>query len=132
MVGVIGSGGERRGLVAGRMSFDGPELMLRDAIFRIASMTKPVTAVAALMLVDEGRLRLDERVDRLLPELGNLRVLRTLGSTAHDTVPAERAITVEDLLTFRLGWGVQLEFHAAPMVGMVGLGLPGSMCLARR
>jgi CubicO group peptidase (beta-lactamase class C family) len=108
-VGVIASSGKRRVLVAGRMSFEGPETMRRDAIFRIASMTKPITAVAALMLVEEGKLRLDEAVSRLLPELADVRVLRSLASSERDTVPADRPITVEDLLTFRLGWGVLFE-----------------------
>ena len=110
MVGVVGCGGERHVFVAGHMSFEGTSPpMRRDAIFRIASMTKPFTAVAALMLVDEGKLRVDEPVDRLLPELAGLRVLRTLGSTPDDTVPMKRPITVEDLLIFRLGWGVQFD-----------------------
>ena len=123
LVGVIASGGDRRVLVAGRMSFDGPEPVRRDAIFRIASMTKPITAVAALMLVEEGKVRLDESVNRLLPELAELRVLRTVGSTEDDTVPAERPITVEDLLTFRLGWGVQFDADL-PIQRLVG-DLPG-------
>lgn len=123
MVGVIANAGKRRVLVAGRMSLGGSEPMRRDAIFRIASMTKPITAAAALMLVDDGKLRLDEPVERLLPELADLRVLRTLGSTEQDTVPAERAITVEDLLTFRLGWGVQFDPNL-PIQRLVS-GLPG-------
>jgi CubicO group peptidase (beta-lactamase class C family) len=64
--------------------------MARDSIFRIASMTKPVAAAAAMILVEEGRLRLDEPVDRLLPELANRRVPRTLESALDDTVPANR------------------------------------------
>ena len=60
----------------------------RDTIFRIASMTKPVTAVAAMILVEEGRLRLDEPVDSWLPELAARRVLRALDSPLEDTVPA--------------------------------------------
>jgi CubicO group peptidase (beta-lactamase class C family) len=78
----------------------------RDAIFRIASMTKPVTAVAALILVEECKLRLDDPVDELLPELANRRVLRTLEGPLDDTVPAARPITLRDLLTFRLGIGL--------------------------
>ena len=79
--------------------------MARDTIFRIASMTKPVAAAAAMILVEEGKLRLDEPVERLLPELANRRVLRTLASKLDDTVPANRAITLRDLLTFRCGFG---------------------------
>jgi len=75
--------------------------MRRDTIFRIASMTKPVTAVAAMILVEEARLRLDEPVDRWLPELANRRVLRAIESPLDDTVPAARPITLRDLLTFR-------------------------------
>ena len=72
-----------------------------DSLFRIASMTKPVTAVAAMMLVEDGKLVLDEPVDRLLPELANRRVLARIDAELDDTVPAKRPITVEDLLTFR-------------------------------
>jgi CubicO group peptidase (beta-lactamase class C family) len=79
--------------------------MRRDTIFRIASMTKPIAAAAAMILVEEGKLRLDEPVARLLPELAHMRVLRTLESALDDTVPAERAITLRDALTFRLGMG---------------------------
>ena len=78
----------------------------RDTIFRIASMTKPVTAVATLILLEECKLRLDEAVDRLLPELADRRVLRTLGGSLDDTVRAKRSITVRDLLTFRMGFGI--------------------------
>jgi len=94
--------------VLGKMAFgDAPE-MRRDSIFRIASMTKAVTAAAVMMLAEEGRFRLDEPVDRLLPELANRRVLRRLDSELDDTVPATRPITIEDLLTFRCGLGIIL------------------------
>jgi CubicO group peptidase (beta-lactamase class C family) len=79
--------------------------MQRDTIFRITSMTKPVTAAAALILVEECRLRLDEPVDRLLPELANRQVLRRIDGPLDETVPAHRPITLRDLLTFRLGFG---------------------------
>jgi len=78
----------------------------RDTIFRIASLTKPVTAVAAMILVEECKVRLDETVDRLLPELANRKVLRRLDGPLDDTVPAKRAITVRDFLTFTWGFGV--------------------------
>jgi len=80
--------------------------MRHDTIFRISSMTKPVTAVATMILVEECRLRLDEPVDRLLPELSDRKVLRRLDGPLDDTVPAARPITVRDLLTFRLGYGL--------------------------
>lgn len=77
----------------------------RDTIFRIASMTKPVTAAAAMILVEECKLRLDDPVDRLLPQLADRRVLKRLEGPLDDTVPAHRPITLRDLLTFRLGFG---------------------------
>jgi CubicO group peptidase (beta-lactamase class C family) len=77
----------------------------RDTIFRISSMTKPITAALAMVLVERGRLRLDDPVDELLPELADRRVLTSMDAALDDTVPARRAITLRDLLTFRLGWG---------------------------
>jgi CubicO group peptidase (beta-lactamase class C family) len=77
-----------------------------DTIFRIASMSKPVAAVATMILVEECRLRLDDPVDELLPELASRQVLRSLDAPLDDTVPAERAITVRDLLTFTTGLGM--------------------------
>lgn len=85
---------------------DAADPMRRDTIFRIASMSKPVTAVAALSLVEEGRLHLDEPVERFLPELANRRVLARLDGPLDETVPAARSITLRDLLTFRMGFGI--------------------------
>ncbi len=76
-----------------------------DTIFRISSMTKPVTGVAAMILLEECVLRLDEPADRLLPELADRRVVRRIDGPVDDTVAAKRPITVRDLLTFRLGFG---------------------------
>ena len=101
-VGLIARGADVDVIPFGRMAIDGPP-MRRDTTFRIASMSKPVTAAATVMLVDEGKLRLDERVDRLLPELANRLVLRRLYGPIGETVAARRPITVEDLLTYRLG-----------------------------
>lgn len=89
----------------GTMAFGGAEPMRRDTIFRLASMTKPITAVGAMTLVEECRLRLDDPVDDWLPEMKDRRVLRTIDSALDDTVPAGRRITVRDLLTFRCGVG---------------------------
>jgi CubicO group peptidase (beta-lactamase class C family) len=80
----------------------------RDTIFRIASLTKPITAAAAMILVDAGVLELDAPVERWLPELANRRVLRAIDAPLDDTVPARRAISVRDLLAFTLGWGITL------------------------
>ena len=77
-----------------------------DTIFRISSMTKPITAAAAMLLVDDGRMRLDEPIDRLLPELAGRRVLRRLDGPLDDTVPATRPISLRDLLTFTMGFGL--------------------------
>jgi len=82
----------------------------RETIFRIASMTKPITAAAAMILVEETKLRLDEPVDRWLPELADRKVLRGIDSTLDDTVPAKSPITLRDLLTFRLGLGAVMAF----------------------
>lgn len=82
--------------------------MRRDTLFRITSMTKPVTAAATMLLVEEGRLGLDEPVDRLLPELADRQVLRRVDGPLDDTVPAHRSITVRDLLTLRMGFGIIL------------------------
>ena len=91
--------------VIGKRAFTDPDPMRRDTIFRISSMTKPIIAVAAMILVEECKMRLDESVDRWLPELAERRVLKRLDGPLDDTVPAKRAITVRDLLTFRLGFG---------------------------
>lgn len=93
----------------GTMAFDSEEPMRRDAIFRIASLTKPVLAAATMMLVDDGQLALDEPVDRLAPELANRRVLRRIDGPLDDTVPANRPITIEDLLSLRMGYGMVFE-----------------------
>lgn len=77
--------------------------MQLDTLFRIASMTKPVTSVAALMLMEEGRLRLEDPISRWIPELAGPRVLRDAAGPLDDTVPAAREITVEDLLMHRSG-----------------------------
>src|SRR6266581_110089 len=93
----------------GVMAFGGTEPMRRDTIFRIASMTKPVLATATMMLVEKGTLAIEDPVDRLLPELADRRVLKRIDGPLDDTVPARRPITVEDLLTFRMGHGLIVE-----------------------
>ncbi|MBU8815690.1 serine hydrolase domain-containing protein [Mycolicibacterium goodii] len=77
--------------------------MQRDTIFRIASMTKPVTVAAAMALVEEGRFALSEPVTNWLPELSHMRVLRQARGPLDQTVPARRPITFDDLMTHRSG-----------------------------
>jgi CubicO group peptidase (beta-lactamase class C family) len=93
--------------VAGHPTRGEERTVARDTIFRIASMTKPMVAVAALVLVEEFRLRIDDPVDGWLPELADRRVLLDpTGPLDGPTEPARRPITVHDVLTFRLGWGM--------------------------
>jgi len=89
----------------GHKAFGDTEPIGRDAIFRIASITKPIAGVAAMLLVDDSAMTLNDAVARWIPELAEPRVLRTIDSDLEDTVPAERPITVEDVLSFRLGFG---------------------------
>jgi CubicO group peptidase (beta-lactamase class C family) len=86
----------------------------RDTIFRIASMTKPITSVAALMLVDEGRVALADPIARFAPEFSHMRVLRSPNGALDETDPAERPITFEDLLTHRAGFTLA-DFHRGPI-----------------
>jgi len=105
LVALLSRRGEEHEDAIGTLAFDRPAPMRRDTIFRLASVTKPITAVAAMILVEECKLRLDDPVDEFLPELANRRVLRTIDSALDDTVPVKRPITVRDLLTFRSGYG---------------------------
>jgi CubicO group peptidase (beta-lactamase class C family) len=89
----------------GSLTIGGPPVE-RDSLFRIASTTKPITAAATLAVAAEGLFELDEPVDRLLPELADRRVLREPDGPLEDTVPAQRAITARDLLTFTFGFGL--------------------------
>jgi CubicO group peptidase (beta-lactamase class C family) len=77
--------------------------MQRDTVFRIASMSKPVTTAAAMTLVDEGKLALDDPVTRWLPEFADMRVLEDPDGPLDKNWPAHRPITVDDLLTHRSG-----------------------------
>jgi CubicO group peptidase (beta-lactamase class C family) len=83
--------------------------MQRDTIFRIASMTKPVTAACVMILIEDGRIELDAPAHRWLPELAGRRVLRRIDGPLDDTVPAKRDITVRDLLAYTLGFGLLFD-----------------------
>jgi CubicO group peptidase (beta-lactamase class C family) len=109
LVTLVSRHGEVHVDVIGKMAIGGAP-MRRDSIFRITSMTKPVTAAAAMILVEECKLRLDDPLDRWLPELADRKVLRAIDAALDDTVPARRAITLRDLLTFRFGLGMIMIF----------------------
>jgi len=101
-------------LVSGWADVERQAPMRRDTIFRIASMTKPVTALAALTLYDEGRFELDDPITGVAPEFADMRVLMAADGPLDATVPAERPITFGDLFTHRAGitYG---DFHSGPL-----------------
>jgi CubicO group peptidase (beta-lactamase class C family) len=105
LVSVVSRRGEAHVEVIGTTAVDGGVAMQHDTIFRISSMTKPITAIATMILLEECVVRLDEPVDRVLPELADRRVVRRIDGPVDDTVAANRPITVRDLLTFRMGFG---------------------------
>ncbi len=103
---------------AGPADVDGTSPMARNSIFRIASITKPITAAAVMMLVEDGRIALEDPVRQWLPELASPAVVRTPASPVDDVVPAVRPITVADLLTSRAGYGFPSDF-SLPAVGLL-------------
>ncbi len=115
LVALVGRGDRTHVEAIGTMRHDGGPPMRRDTIFRMASTTKPVTTAAAMVLLDECRLRLDEPVDPWLPELADRRVLKRPDGPLDDTVPARRPITVRDLLTSTFGLGVDFELLDSPI-----------------
>ena len=113
VVAAVARGDETYIEAAGTMAVDGPP-MREDTLFRISSTTKPITAAVILGLIEDGLLRLDEPVDRLVPELAGRRVLRRPDGPLDDTVRAERPVTVRDLLTFTWGFGMQGAMFSGP------------------
>jgi CubicO group peptidase (beta-lactamase class C family) len=106
--------GEAHPACAGWRDIEANLPIKRDTIFRIASMTKPITSVAALMLVDDGRIALADPIARYAPEFSQMRVLRSAEGPLSETDPAERQITIEDLLTHRAGL-TYADFHRGPI-----------------
>jgi CubicO group peptidase (beta-lactamase class C family) len=113
LVALVARGGQVHVEALGRLAVGGPPVA-RDSIFRIASTTKPITAAVTLAVAAEGLIGLDDSVDGLLPELAGRRVLRRMDGPLEDTVPAARAITIRDLLTFTFGFGMVGEMFASP------------------
>ncbi|MES5820646.1 serine hydrolase domain-containing protein [Streptomyces sp. RG80] len=109
-VGLVARGDDVQVVTAGSVDTAGGAAMARDSLFRIASITKPITAAAVLMLVEDGSLALDSPVETWLPELAKPSVVRTPDAPVEDVVPAARPITVEDLLSSRTGWGFPDDF----------------------
>jgi CubicO group peptidase (beta-lactamase class C family) len=108
-VAVVARRGEVHIEAVGNLAFEGEGSrtpMAADTICRTGSMTKPVVAACAMTLVEDGTLRLDDPVDEFLPELANMRVLADPNGPLEETVPAERPITLRDLLTFTFGTGI--------------------------
>src|SRR5579859_7032598 len=97
LVALVARGGEVHVTSAGHKALGDRAPIGRDAIFRIASVTKPVTGVAAMTLVEDGAMALSDPVEKWLPELAGRRVLRSWDAELTDTVPARRPVTVEDV-----------------------------------
>jgi CubicO group peptidase (beta-lactamase class C family) len=109
----------------GTAAVDTAASMPTDAVMRISSMTKPLAAALTLVFVEDGILALDDPVERWVPELAGRHVLRRLDGPLDDTVPAARPITVDDLLTLRMGFGFVLD-SACPVLDLAaeaGLGI---------
>jgi len=101
---LIWRGGEELQFNAlGHRDIDAGLPMTRDTLFRIASMTKPVTSVAALMLIEEGKLRLEDPITKWMPKFSNMQVLKDPQGPVEAAYPSPREITVEDLFTHRSG-----------------------------
>lgn len=114
IVTVVSRHGETVVETIGAQSVGGPSVQ-QDTIFRISSLTKPITAAAVMMCVEECKVRLDDPVDGLLPELANRVVLARPDGPLDKTVPSRRPITVRDLLTFTMGFGLVLPASDPPI-----------------
>ncbi|TYP76599.1 CubicO group peptidase (beta-lactamase class C family) [Paenibacillus methanolicus] len=124
LVALISRHGETHCEALGTMRHDGGAPMRRDTIFRMASTSKPVSVAAAMILLDECKLRLDDPVDHWLPELADRQVLRRPDGPLDDTVPARRPIIVRDLLTSTFGLGIDRTLLDAPIMNAIfGQGL---------
>ncbi len=109
-VGLVARGERVEVQAVGSLDVEGTSPMARDSIFRIASITKPITAAAVMMLVEDQRIALEDPIGKWLPELASPTVVRTPTSPIDDVIPATRPITVLDLLTSRAGYGFPSDF----------------------
>jgi CubicO group peptidase (beta-lactamase class C family) len=122
---VLARHGEVHVEATGTLAFEGAGSetpMAGDTICRMGSMTKPIVAACAMTLVEDCTLRLDDPVDDLLPELADMTVLADPDGPLDDTVPANRPITLRDLLTYTLGTGmVPAEPGTIPIADAMGV-----------
>ncbi|QCR30621.1 serine hydrolase domain-containing protein [Priestia megaterium] len=119
LVALVNGFGETHVEAIGTMRHEGGSPMRRDTIFRMASTSKPVSAAAAMILLDECRMRLDDLVETWLPELADRRVLKRIDGPLDDTVPAQRPITVRDILTSTFGLGMDITLLGTPIMGEI-------------
>ncbi|MFF0575508.1 serine hydrolase domain-containing protein [Streptosporangium saharense] len=119
LVALVSRGGQTHVETFGTMRHDGGAPMRRDTIFRMASTSKPLSMAAAMVLLDECRLRLDDVVDAWLPELTGARVLARPDAPLDDTVPARRPITVRDVLTSTFGLGMDMTSLGTPIMNEI-------------
>lgn len=119
LVALIGRGDETHVEAMGTMRHDGGAPMRRDTIFRMASTSKPVSIAAAMVLLDECRIRLDDPVQEWLPELADRQVLARIDAPLDDTVPVRRPITVRDVLTCTFGLGMDMTVIGTPIMNAV-------------
>jgi len=113
LLALVARGGQVHVEALGSLAIGGTPVE-RGSLFRIASTSKVVTGALTMALVDDGLLRLDDRVEKWLPELSDRRVLRRMDGPLEDSVPAERPITIRHLLTFTFGFGMVVEMFMAP------------------
>ncbi|MFI1247203.1 serine hydrolase domain-containing protein [Streptomyces anulatus] len=126
-VALVSRGGRTEVASAGTAGLAGSTPMRRDSLFRIASITKPIVAAAAMTLVEDGLIAPADPVAAWLPELAAPLVVRTPRSPVDDVVSAVRPITLLDLLTFRTGYGFPSDFSlpaVAPLFAELKQGPP--------
>jgi CubicO group peptidase (beta-lactamase class C family) len=119
LVALVSRGDETHVEALGTMRHEGGAPMRRDTIFRMASTSKPLSIAAAMVLLDECRLRLDDLVEPWLPELADRQVLARIDGPLDDTVPARRPITVREVLTSTFGLGMDMTVLGTPIMGAI-------------
>ncbi|HUA45819.1 MAG TPA: serine hydrolase domain-containing protein [Solirubrobacteraceae bacterium] len=112
LVALVAHGEDVQVEAVGNLTIGGPPVK-PESLFRIASTTKPITGAATLAAIEAGLLGLDDPVDELLPELADRRVLIRPDGPLNETVPAQRPITIRDLLTFTFGFGMAVEMFTS-------------------